>query len=304
MRKILFILCLTLLLPSVSISGGLFAGCYGSGFGTHGFRADTEAYITRVEADGGEVINPTLVDAAYQLLADNSISPLVWVDPNFGVKKNVSDLVETLYDISDNDHDATQTTEGYRPLWVDDQQGGMATIQFNGSDEFLTEGTQLGKPASFTACTVFKTSNITTQTAIWMNRTETGDSTPWWGALVRYNSNGDMGLMTSTASTYTGSRTATGQIGTSSYYLRTDRYATGSDDHFIYLNTTSLSLTYAAHVAETNSGTSFDFRIGMYGDAAIYYTGYIGSLLIISSSLSDTDRGYCEAFINSYYGIY
>ncbi len=307
MKRLFLIFILLFLSATSSIAGGLFAGCYSSGFGTHSWRADTEAYIARVEADGGTVINEQLVNDAYQFLADHSLSPLVWVDANFGVKKDGSNKVSKLYDLSSGNKDAAQVTADNQPTWTASQQNGLATISFDGTNDNLQEGTQLGKPSSFTAFTVFKASIITSQTALWMNRVD-GVAYPFWGAILSYNSNGDMGLLVSKESATAGvigGRTDTGKIGTTSYYLRTDRFATGANVLYIYLSGGAAeTLTYAYQMVTENSGTSFDFRIGMYGDSAVYYQGYIGSLCIFSSSLSDTDRGYVRDFINSKYAAY
>lgn len=305
--KKLFLIISILLLSATSYAGGLFSGCYSSGFGTHSWRADTEAYISRVEADGGTVINEQMVNDAYQLLADYSLTPIVWVDANFGVKKDGSNLVAKLYDISDNDHDAVQATGANQPFWNDAEQNGLATIQFNGSDEWLEEGTNLGKPASFTAFTIFKASNITSRNVIWMNRT---GSYSWWGAEVRNTANGDIALIISDEanSRYTTSTSAASLIGTTDYYLRTDRYVTGSSTTiYNYLDggsALSTTITGSATKAATNAGTSLDFRIGRYGNDTTYYTGYVGSLCIFDSSLSDANRGYVRDFLNSKYATY
>lgn len=319
MKKLFLIISILLLSATTSFAGGLFSGCMGSGFGTHitkvcsneypeVCRADTQAYITRVEADGGTVIDVAMVDAAYQLLDDYTLAPIVWVGANFGVKKDGSNLVSKLYDLSDNDHDHVQATAANQPFWNDDQQNGLAAIQFNGTDEWLEGGTQLGKPANFTAFTVFQTSNNTSQSALWMNRGGSGDYT-WWGATMRYNSNGDMGLMVSKEDSpagYIGARTGTGLIGTTDYYLRTDRYAHGGNVSYIYLDAGSAeSLTYADQGCSENSGTSFDFRIGTYGNGGVsYFSGYISELVIFDASLSDTNRGYVRDFLNGEYELW
>lgn len=307
MEKLFCILALFLSLQSSANAGGLFSGCMSSGFGTNSWRADTEAYISRVEADGGVVINEQMVNDAYQLLADHSLTPLAWVDANFGVKKDGSDYVSKLYDLTSNNYDATQATSSAQPKWYANQQNSMASIFFDGGD-FLTEGTNLGKPSSYTSSMIIRATDISTSPQyVWANYGAETYSY-WYSALkISGASNGALSsCITNQAGTvFTYAYTAGSTINATDYYLISDRYATGASTLYKYVDTASKSFTYADTSATTNSGTSNSFSIGRLGNFnGGYFNGYIGSFCMFNSSLSDTDRGYVESFLNNYYATY
>ena len=62
---------------------------------------ETTAYISRVEADGGEVINPTYVNEAFSLLKGKGIldTDYSWLSASFGLIKDVNDNVSKLYSL-------------------------------------------------------------------------------------------------------------------------------------------------------------------------------------------------------------
>ena len=62
---------------------------------------ETTAYISRVEADGGEVINPTYVNEAFSLLKSKGIldTDYSWLSASFGLIKDVNDNVSKLYSL-------------------------------------------------------------------------------------------------------------------------------------------------------------------------------------------------------------
>ena len=66
-----------------------------------GFEAETTAYISRVEADGGEVINPTYVNEAFSLLKAKGIlaTEYSWLSASFGLIKDVNNNVSKLYSL-------------------------------------------------------------------------------------------------------------------------------------------------------------------------------------------------------------
>lgn len=82
-----------------------------------GYRADTLAYKSRVEADGGIVVDIDYVDSIFTLIASQGIytSGRVWCSPNAGIKKNVSDQVSKIYNLFGS-LDAVQATTGSMPI--------------------------------------------------------------------------------------------------------------------------------------------------------------------------------------------
>ena len=65
------------------------------------FEPETTDYISRVEADGGEVINPTYVNEAFSLLKSKGIlaTDYSWLSASFGLIKDVNNNVSKLYSL-------------------------------------------------------------------------------------------------------------------------------------------------------------------------------------------------------------
>jgi len=306
MKKL--ILFLLILMATNAEAGGLFSGCMSSGFGTSvQYRTDTYAYQARVVADGGTVINIAMVDNAYKLLADNSLSPVVWLDANFGVKKDGSNKVSKLYDITDNDFDATQATSGAQPVWTTGIKNGLAGIVFDGTDDTLSEGSNLGKPASFTTFTICAADNVASNNFVWGNYVSPNSYTMWFAAIAD-TASGDLkaAISNQSGSANTGFYTAGSQITNGEVFLYTTKFATGAYTNLlIYKNTSVKSGTFSPSNATTNSGTSYNYSIGGYGNlGSNYFDGSICTHIVFNSALSDTNRGYIESFLNGAYEVY
>lgn len=99
---------------------------------------ETLAYRQRVLLDGGQIINLDYIDSAYRMLISAglySTNITVFGGANYGVKKNGSNLVEKLYDLSPNENDFVQATSNQQPVWS--ISGGVAKITYDGIDDSL-----------------------------------------------------------------------------------------------------------------------------------------------------------------------
>ena len=100
---------------------------------------EVQVFAKRVIEDGGIV-----VDLEYcQKYTRLSKQLIIWSngkfvgDANMGVKLNSGVSVQTLYDLSGNNNDATQATVGNQPVWTAGVQGGRAGMVFDGTDDVL-----------------------------------------------------------------------------------------------------------------------------------------------------------------------
>lgn len=73
----------------------------------------TNNYIARVLADGGSVIDSTFINDLYTLWTKQSMTTLIryYHSASAGLKKDGSQRVATLYDLSSNNYDLLQTTD-------------------------------------------------------------------------------------------------------------------------------------------------------------------------------------------------
>ena len=77
-------------------------------------------YKARVLAGGGTIQSPKTTDIIYKMLDDNNLSAntLLLITPTSGLNvrtSGVNKYITKAYDLSDNDNDATQTTEANQP---------------------------------------------------------------------------------------------------------------------------------------------------------------------------------------------
>ena len=134
---------------------------YGQGFTTLGllmgddspYLAETLAYQTRVEADGGTVINIDSVDYMMRLLADNSLTASCksFVSPNYGVKKNANNKVTKLYSlIGTTDFVQTDTSKAFTWVATGGHNGG-ASMTCATNDYMDLQPSPISSGADFTA---------------------------------------------------------------------------------------------------------------------------------------------------------
>lgn len=102
---------------------------------------ETQAYIDRVEADGGTVHDKDWVDTVITTLKDLGVYPdcVFLGDANMGTDAgSTGEGVGTLYDASGNEYDATQSDSAKKPtLGNDSIFGGKHVLVFDGTDDVM-----------------------------------------------------------------------------------------------------------------------------------------------------------------------
>lgn len=102
------------------------------------YEQETLDYQARVEADGGTVINISMLNDFILSAKSNGYydSLLCAVDANWGVKKDANNKVFVLYDLFGNrDYAKEDTSES--PTWVANSQNGLGGMVFDGVDDDL-----------------------------------------------------------------------------------------------------------------------------------------------------------------------
>jgi len=104
-----------------------------------GANDETIDYYNRVIVDGGNIISIDNIDSAISHAKTNSYLSNVkgWFSADFGFKNAGSNKVSALYDLSDNDNDATQSGDAYRPYWTDNILNSLPIIRFAGNASWL-----------------------------------------------------------------------------------------------------------------------------------------------------------------------
>lgn len=100
-----------------------FGADSGGGGGTVTYEQETNDYKTRVEADGGVVIDIDFVDSVYKKVKEFGVlaNMMCWTDYRAGVKKDAAGKVAKLYsmDLTADATDPYQTTAANQPTYVD-----------------------------------------------------------------------------------------------------------------------------------------------------------------------------------------
>jgi hypothetical protein len=107
------------------------------------YSAETLAYVARVEADGGVVININAVNDAYAITGFDSIS--VWCSASFGIKKNANNKVTKLYNLtSDLIYFSIESSDTSKsPTYSATGMNGMPTLTFDNSNDYMIIANQL-----------------------------------------------------------------------------------------------------------------------------------------------------------------
>lgn len=229
----------------------------------------------------------------------------LWLDAEQGVTKDGSNYVSVWADQSLNGKDATQSTGDYQPLWVDAILNGKPVLRFDGSDDYLTIGTQLGKPLEYSIFVVFKSTIVTfppNYICGAQNAAEEGRTT--WGTIITgYNFIGDL-------VTYYGDDIVRGAahcsnetISPSQYYYVSTIKTDSVLGEPIWVNGVSQT-TYIVGTATQSIGDAYEFTIGDSGGSHLYnLTGDIAEIVIYNVAISETDRLAVETYLDNKYKI-
>lgn len=116
------------------------------------YSAATLAYQTRVVAAGGQLIDIDWLDLFYGFLATQSLTIHAAYAASFGLKKDGSNLVSALYDLSSNNFDLAQVIGSQQPVYgATSFESSLPAIVFDAVDDNLQYGTisNVSQPTSY-----------------------------------------------------------------------------------------------------------------------------------------------------------
>uniref|UniRef100_A0A6H1ZJS0 Lectin/glucanase superfamily protein n=1 Tax=viral metagenome TaxID=1070528 RepID=A0A6H1ZJS0_9ZZZZ len=249
---------------------------------------EVQVFAKRVIEDGGKV-----VDLEYcQKYTRLSKQLIVWSngkfvgDANMGVKLNSGVSVQTLYDLSGNNNDATSgVTVNNQPVWTKNVQGGRAGMVFDGNDVLKkTLGAAIENPSTV----IFIGKQTATNSAykvgfdgITTNRRN----------LISYNTGVNGNLML-----FAGASLISGFNVINVPLLLTAIFNGASSDF----------LKDGSSIVSGNCGAQGidGISVGDDWDTAYPWIGSIDSIIVFNIALNSAQRQACENFVNAYYSIY
>jgi len=216
-------------------------------------------------------------------------------------------FVKTWYDQSGNTVDATQTTAANQPKIYDSSTGvllenGKPTLSFDGTNDSLTLGTAITKPARYSIFQTLKATATTTTYNVSGSVASSGAASTGWAGF-RFNTSNKN-------STYWGDGSSYRIYQTSSTSQDTNQniynilYDSGLNI-YIYKNNSSLTLSeVVGGSATTSAGTTYGYSIGVIGEMTSgYFNGNIQEHIIYTTYEGSNVNG-INTNINSYYGVY
>jgi len=223
-------------------------------------------------------------------------------------------------DKSGNSRHATQSASGNRPLRKTNQQNGLTTLLFDGTNDALsvpssTSTFKFLHNAAYTVFVVFKAGSggdpnrlspiITTidsfggNPGIVIHHEDRASITPAkndaLGHMVKNNSDNRIQYFTDNdtfASNVYGVMTATGDVAS----------GTPSQRSVLYRNGVSIGSNATASDSGSSSDSQADLTIGAAA-AQFWFLGNIGEVIIYNSAISSTDRSAVESYLMSKWAI-
>jgi hypothetical protein len=237
---------------------------------------------------------PEYIDSAVWLdAADNSTTVL---DQNGGISQ--------WEDKSGNGRHATQGSSGNRPVLQQALLNGCDALRFDGTDDFLTLGTALGKPASYSVFVVGRITKALSNTqALCGSINSAGQSATAWGSVTNLASQaGKHWWQYGTGSAYRWGF-GEGAFTQNSWGVHAILHAHGTQNETPYLNGSSLTSTGLDGTATSVSGTAYAFSIGRSGESAAYLGGEIAEIIIALTAVTLEDRQKIEGYLAHKWGL-
>jgi len=260
---------------------------------------EVQVFAKRVIEDGGKVVDLEFCQKYTRL----SKQLIIWSngkfvgDANMGVKLNSGVSVQTLYDLSGNNNDATQGTADNQPVWTANVQGGRYGMVFDGVDDDLvcTSNASLNITEAITILMGIKVESFTAGKYMGLfDKSVT--TTSWQSYMVADTHLVQLELYGTTGGPLTG----TGAIVAGAATLLNLNY--DGANSFIYING-------GLDNSEASTGSigvsAQDLWIGTIDQSADnFFHGAITTKAILDVALTTAQRTATEAFLNAYYTIY
>lgn len=250
-----------------------------------GYETETSAYKTRVETDGGIVIDVPYTDAVYKAVKtqSNYANVRTWLSYMGGVKKDVSDNIEKLYDLSGNNYDALYDASGTKPIYSEG-------VLYNATDNILkVAGSKLLGLTGFTLISCAKGTGLNS-----IHRYQGFNGSTGYIAAPYYNAQytPNHGFIMSEAAPVTVADEPEfglkANIDNNKKHIFTSKFI-GGQGLYTYLDKT---LTDSKTTTQASVTSNSDLTVGAYTDNGIknVMKGTLYHLVTITVNLSDAHR--------------
>lgn len=192
---------------------------------------------------------------------------------------------------------AAQGTSSARPTLVADALGTEDVIQFDGGD-WLSFGTQLGKPANWTVFAVGMFQAVNSAQFLCGSVRSDGATTTAWGEIGNVPT-GKSEFQFGDGSAYRYGKTTASVFTAGAWFMECHTYSSGDALPVKHINGTAQSVVTEGGTATSCGGTAYEFAIGRFGAYApgILAAGSrVKGVLVAPSVLSTPDRQKLEGY--------
>jgi hypothetical protein len=169
---------------------------------------------------------------------------------------------------------------------------------FDGSDDFFTLGTALGKPANWTVIAVATPTFSSGRRSI-IASADGGGSASSWGGLFTHDTAGSLYSVFGDGINWSFHRTtSTSVIQNGVTKIFSAVYADGNPATNLFQNGSQEAVTQVSGSGTSTGGTAFNMSIGQFGTGGNYWLGNISALYIFDKALTPADRIRFQALVS------
>jgi hypothetical protein len=280
--------------------GGASVVCTTSCNSTTYTNCETCTYYNRVIADGGTVINMAQVDVAESLIKSSSLPVAAWWNASFGVKKDGSGYITTLYDLSTNNKDCTGLGTTHKPQYIASTQNSKPGILFAASDNDCFSCGNLG---------------LTGASSGFLEVAGSAGNTIY-SSVLQIGDNGLSAILSLDIDATYYYRVVTGNAGQSVYNIATSAVSGNNTTAYIWdwkvssawkvdnLSYNNTSVGGAITNSITPGGTVSVIGAAMVaGSPSTYWNGYIGEVLFLSAEYTGGQYTAIRSYTTTWWGL-
>lgn len=263
-------------------------------------------FSTGQAEDAGTLTVSVSAASAPTLWTPAEITTALWLDASDSSTITLESLAVSQWaDKSGNDRHATQITASARPTVASATLSGLDTLVFDGSNDFLSLGTQLGRPQNYTVFAVSKpTKALSNNMSVMCSIDPGGNSTQAWGSISNLSSQaGKLWWQYGSGSAYRWGFGA-GAFTLGQWGLYCVRHENGTQDETAYKDGVLLTNSGQAGTATIVGGTAYEMAIGRMGAfQGYYFGGEVAEIVIMTSAASLADRQKIEGYLAHKWGM-
>jgi hypothetical protein len=202
----------------------------------------------------------------------------------------------------------TQASSGSRPAAVADALNGKRVLRFDGSDDFLTAGTNMGKPQNYYAFIIYKPTKSRANFQCYIgSRSSDSAGTHAWVTIepVWAENSGRLNWVYGDGSGgFRIGNTVNEVAPINQWCLISNKHTHGVVDNTIHVAGVPQANTGLQGSATAITGAAHEFAVGRIGADADFYAGMdFAAIVVTDTAISDTDRHRVEGWAAHRYGL-